>query len=144
MTARQLLPKGPAAETVPLTEGLRAIVPAVRGVVVFSRCINILMFVSPLCMPRVYDRVMSGRGIGTLIAITVVAGCLLAVYGLPEMLRIRVMVRAGVLFDQKLAELISIWSGNGRIRRQRAHAGGCPTRSAVAMTGGGGFIVRQK
>jgi len=42
------------------------------------------MFVSPLYMLQIYDRVMSSRSVGTLIAITVIAGILLAVYGLLE------------------------------------------------------------
>jgi ATP-binding cassette subfamily C protein len=93
-----------ANELPPLKEGLRAIRPTVMSVVIFSLFINLLLFVSPLYMLQVYDRVLSSRSIGTLIAITVLAGVLLAVYGILEMSRSRVLVRAGILFDEKVAQ----------------------------------------
>ena len=88
----------------PLAAGLRAITPMLGSVVVFSIGINVLMFVSPLYMLQIYDRVLTGRSEGTLITITIIAGVLLAVYGLLEMVRTRVLVRAGVLFDDKIAQ----------------------------------------
>src|SRR5580658_4339506 len=69
-----------AADTPPLKAGLRAILPTVKSVVVFSMFINLLMFVSPLYMLQVYDRVLSGRSVTTLLSLTVIAGVLLAVY----------------------------------------------------------------
>jgi len=92
------------AEKTPLAAGVRAILPMLGSVVIFSIGINILMFVSPLYMLQIYDRVLSGRSEGTLITITVIAGVLLAVYGLLEMVRTRVLVRAGALFDEKIAQ----------------------------------------
>ena len=88
----------------PLAAGLSAIRPMLASVVVFSIGINVLMFVSPLYMLQIYDRVLTGRSEGTLITITIIAGVLLAVYGLLEMVRTRVLVRAGVLFDDKIAQ----------------------------------------
>ena len=93
-----------SADVSPLKAGLRAIMPTVKSVVVFSMCINLLLFVSPLYMLQVYDRVLSSRSVGTLISITIIAGVLLAVYGLLEMVRTRVLVRAGILFDEKVAQ----------------------------------------
>src|SRR6185503_5846279 len=104
MNAKRLLIKGPDGNMPPLKDGLRAIAPTVRSVLLFSLCINVLMFVSPLYMLQVYDRVMSSRSVGTLIAITVIAAFLLAVYGLLEMTRSRVLVRAGIMFDEKIAD----------------------------------------
>jgi len=94
----------PAADAPPLKAGLRAIRPTVKSVVVFSMFINLLLFVSPLYMLQVYDRVLTGRSVGTLISLTIIAGVLLAVYGLLEMSRTRVLVRAGILFDEKVAQ----------------------------------------
>ena len=88
----------------PLKEGLRALKPTIKSVVVFSMFMNLLLFVSPLYMLQIYDRVMSSRSIGTLISITVIACVLLAVYGLLEAVRTRVLVRAGFLFDDKVAQ----------------------------------------
>ena len=123
MNAKRLMIKGPAADTPPLTEGLRAIMPTVRSVAVFSLCINVLMFVSPLYMLQIYDRVMSSRSIGTLIAITVIAGFLLAVYGILEMVRTRVLVRAGIMFDEKIAEPAFNAIHRGMLRRPGGNLG---------------------
>jgi ATP-binding cassette subfamily C protein len=88
----------------PLSAGLRAIRPTVRSVVIFSGFINLLLFVSPLYMLQLYDRVLSSRSIGTLVSLTVIAGVLLAVYGLLEMVRTRVLVRTSILFDEQVAQ----------------------------------------
>jgi ATP-binding cassette subfamily C protein len=90
--------------TPPLSAGLRAMRPTVKCVVVFSMFINLLMLVSPLYMLQLYDRVLSSRSIGTLIALTAIAGVLLAAYGLLEMTRTRVLVRAGILFDEVVTQ----------------------------------------
>jgi ATP-binding cassette subfamily C protein len=95
---------GDATGLTPLAAGLRAIRPMLASVVVFSIGINVLMFVSPLYMLQIYDRVLTGRSEGTLVTITIIAAVLLAVYGLLEMVRTRVLVRAGVMFDDKIAQ----------------------------------------
>ena len=76
--------RGVFTQSSPLAQGLKALRPAVRSVVVFSLFMNLLMFVSPLYMLQIYDRVMTSRSIETLTAITVLAGVLLAIYGLLE------------------------------------------------------------
>jgi len=101
---RVALQRQKADATPPLSAGLRALRPTVKSVVVFSMFINLLLFVSPLYMLQLYDRVLSSRSIGTLIALTIIAGILLAVYGLLEMVRTRVLVRAGILFDEVVAQ----------------------------------------
>jgi ATP-binding cassette, subfamily C, bacterial len=91
-------PRAPA-----LAMGLRTIRPTIITAVVFSLFINILMFVSPLYMLQIYDRVLSSRSQTTLIAITVIAGLMLLVYAVLESLRTHILVRAGLLFDQVIA-----------------------------------------
>src|SRR3954465_814041 len=86
-----------------LKDGIKATRPVFVTAIVFSFFINLLMFVSPLYMLQVYDRVLSSRNETTLIGITVIAGFALVVYALLEMLRSRILVRAGVLFDEKIA-----------------------------------------
>ena len=71
--------------------------------ILFSFFINLLMFVGPLYMLQIYDRVLSSRNEYTLVAITVIAIALLLSYGLLEFTRSRLLVRAGVLFDDVLA-----------------------------------------
>ena len=92
-----------AAESSPLKDGLRAIRPMIAVAVVFSLFINLLLFVSPLYMLQVYDRILSTRSNATLIVITVIAAFLLLVYAALETLRTTILVRAGVLFDRVTA-----------------------------------------
>lgn len=73
------------------------------AVLVFSFFTNLLMFVGPLYMLQVYDRVLSSRNEMTLVMITVIAIALLVTYGLLEMVRSRLLVRAGLQFDAVIA-----------------------------------------
>src|SRR6056297_3493500 len=73
------------------------------AVMVFSFFTNLLMFVGPLYMLQVYDRVLSSRNEMTLMMITVIAIAMLVSYGLLEFTRSRLLVRAGMQFDEVLA-----------------------------------------
>ena len=66
-------------------------------------CGNLLLFVAPLYMLQVYDRVLASRSGSTLLMLTLVAAFLIAILGLIEMLRSRVLVRAGARLDTMLA-----------------------------------------
>lgn len=72
--------------------------------IMFSIAINALMFVGPLYMLQVYDRVLHSRSEMTLMMLTLIALAMLMVYGLLEWLRSRVLVRAGLRFDQMIAK----------------------------------------
>ncbi len=74
--------------------------------IIFSFFSNLLMFVGPLYMLQVYDRVLSSRNEMTLVMITVIAIILLISYGLLEFTRSRLLVRAGMQFDEVLANPI--------------------------------------
>lgn len=87
-----------------MLSGIRATRPVFITAIVFSFFINLLMFVSPLYMLQIYDRVITSRSEPTLIALTVLAAILICVYAILEMLRSRLLVRAGLLFDQRIAE----------------------------------------
>jgi ATP-binding cassette, subfamily C, type I secretion system permease/ATPase len=91
-------------EPTPLANAVRAVAPALVTSLVFSFFINLLTLVSPIYMLQVYDRVVATRDIDTLVAITVIAVGLLVVYALLQALRTRVLVRAGLLFDRRLAD----------------------------------------
>jgi ATP-binding cassette subfamily C protein/ATP-binding cassette subfamily C protein EexD len=73
---------------------------------IFSIAINVLMFVSPLYMLQVYDRVLHSRSEMTLIMLTVIALAMLGLYGLLEWIRSRVLVRAGLRFDEMIAKSV--------------------------------------
>ena len=71
--------------------------------VIFSFFVNLLMFVGPLYMLQIYDRVLASRSEYTLLMITSVAVGLLVTYGLLEFIRSRMLVRAGLEFDEVLS-----------------------------------------
>lgn len=85
------------------SEALRTYRSVLGSTIVFSAVINALMFVGPLYMLQVYDRVLQSRSEMTLVALTVIAAAMLAIYGLLEWIRSRVLVRAGMRFDNALA-----------------------------------------
>lgn len=71
--------------------------------IVFSFFVNLLMFVGPLYMLQVYDRVLTSRNETTLIMISTIAVGLLMTYGLLEYVRSRMLVRTGLQFDEVLS-----------------------------------------
>ena len=58
------------------------------------------MFVAPLHMLQMYDRVLISRSEVTLIALTGLAIGMLVIYGLLEGIRSRILVRIGLQFDE--------------------------------------------
>ena len=73
------------------------------SVAAFSAVVNILMFASPLYMMQVYDRVLSGRSIPTLVGLTIILVGLLTFQAIIDLIRSRIVVRAAGLLDQRLA-----------------------------------------
>lgn len=106
-----------------LQEGVKVTLPIFLTATIFSFFINLLMFVSPLYMLQIYDRVVSSRSETTLIALTILATFLLLVYALLEGLRSRILVRGGRAFDEKIAGPVfeAIHKGNIRVP-QGGHA----------------------
>ena len=72
-------------------------------IVFFSFFINLLMFVVPLHMLQIYDRVLTSRSEVTLIALTGLAIGLLSVYGLLEGVRTRIMSKISLKAVIKVA-----------------------------------------
>jgi len=68
----------------------------------FSLVINLLILSSPMYMMQIYDRVLAGRSYSTLIALTVLVMGLLVVMGILEVIRSRILVRAGTQIDRLL------------------------------------------
>lgn len=88
----------------PLEVAMKNFRPALYSTLFFSFFVNLLMFVGPLYMLQIYDRVLTSRSIPTLITLTGIALFLLTCYGVLEFIRSRVLVRAGIRFDQALSE----------------------------------------
>jgi len=83
----------------------------------FSFCINLLMFVGPLYMLQIYDRVLSSRNATTLLMISAISVLLLVSYGLLEFTRSKLLVRAGMQFDDVIASPVF----NRVVRQQTAN-----------------------
>ena len=75
-------------------------------IVFFSFFINLLMFVAPLHMLQIYDRVLASKSEVTLFTLTILALGLLLIYGLLEGVRSRILVRTGLKFDELLSERV--------------------------------------
>ena len=75
-------------------------------VIFFSFFINILMFVAPLHMLQMYDRVLVSRSEVTLIVLTLLAVGLLMIYGVLEGVRSRILSRVGLEFDELMSSRI--------------------------------------
>ncbi|WP_244645572.1 type I secretion system permease/ATPase [Salinarimonas ramus] len=88
----------------------------VVAVLIFSFFLNLLVFVGPLYMLQVYDRVLASRSEVTLLVITGLAIGLLAVYAMLEIVRSRILVRTGVLFDSLLAGNVVNTAFRGYVR----------------------------
>ena len=86
-----------------LKRSLRSCSSKLGAVVFFSFFINILMFVAPLHMLQIYDRVLISRSEVTLIVLTGLAVGLLMIYGLLEGVRSRVLSRIGLEFDELMS-----------------------------------------
>jgi PrtD family type I secretion system ABC transporter len=85
-----------------LSKALASMRGAFTATVVFSFFINLLMFVAPLYMLQVYDRVLGSRNETTLVMLTIIAGGMLFVFGCLELVRSRVLVRIGCRLDRIL------------------------------------------
>jgi ATP-binding cassette subfamily C protein len=111
------------AENEALRKGIRAITPAFATAVIFSFFLNLLLFVSPLYMLQIYDRVLGTRNLVTLGGITIIAAILLMVWAALETLRSRLLVRAGMLFDERFAAPMFRVVHKGLLRQPGAFSG---------------------
>ena len=73
---------------------------AVGGLSLF---LNLLVLVSPLYMFQVYDRVLASSHVETLVALTLLAGFALLVFGLLDVIRSRALVRIAAWLDRTLS-----------------------------------------
>ena len=69
----------------------------------FSMITNLLTLTVSVYMLQVYDRVLTGRSVETLIYLTIIAGGALAAMGILELIRSRILVRLGIWIDRMLS-----------------------------------------
>jgi ATP-binding cassette subfamily C protein len=73
------------------------------GIGVFSAAINVLQLTGPVFMLEIYDRVIPGRSIPTLIGISLLALIMFGLQGVLDIVRSRVLVRIAASIDQKVS-----------------------------------------
>ena len=75
-------------------------------VIFFSFFMNLLMFVAPLQMLQIYDRVLVSRSEVTLLVISSLAVGLLVIYGVLEAVRHRILHKLGLQFDELMSNRV--------------------------------------
>ena len=68
--------------------------------------INVLTLTGSLFMLEVYDRVLPSRSVPTLIGLAILTGLLLAIQGILDLIRSRVLVRIGAYIDTALSRRV--------------------------------------
>lgn len=68
-----------------------------------STAVNLLMLTVPIYMLQVYDRVLPGSSVETLVYLTLIAAGALAAMAVLDVLRSRIMVRIGIWIDRMLS-----------------------------------------
>lgn len=86
-----------------LSRALASCRGALVGIALFSSLINVLMLTGSVFMLEVYDRVLPSRSVSTLIGICIIALILYAAQGLLDLVRGRLLVRAGGVIDEVLS-----------------------------------------
>ena len=76
---------------------------AFAGIALMSGVVNILALTGSFFMLQVYDRVIPGRSVPTLVGLAVFAGTLFVFQGVLELIRSRLLVRIGMGLDTKLS-----------------------------------------
>lgn len=100
------MPHTPASLDSPLGQAMAEAKRVLRSVATFSLCINLLVLTSPIYMLQVYDRVLASHSQATLFYLTLFAAvCLLTLAAL-ELVRSRILVRMGALFDGLLSHRV--------------------------------------
>ncbi|MCA0012086.1 type I secretion system permease/ATPase [Mesorhizobium sp. B292B1B] len=76
---------------------------AFAGIALMSGVVNILALTGSFFMLQVYDRVIPGRSVPTLVGLAVFAGTLFVFQGVLELIRSRLLVRIGMGLDAQLS-----------------------------------------
>ncbi|MDP4027116.1 type I secretion system permease/ATPase [Methylobacterium sp. NEAU 140] len=101
---------------------LRGNLPALAMAALFSGGINLLYLASPLYLTQVYNRVLSSQSVPTLVALTLVLAFALAVMGMLDAIRARVLGRVGAMLDTRLAHRVLAASVGRAVRPGEARS----------------------
>jgi ATP-binding cassette subfamily C exporter for protease/lipase len=101
---------------------------------VLSFLTNLLMLAPTLYMLQLFDRVLTSQSELTLLAVSLITLFLFGVLALSEWVRSRVLVRAGMRFDQQLSTRVF----NGSFQAYLGTSGSAPSRAFADL-----ILVRQ-
>src|SRR5262249_42861036 len=87
----------------PLTAALEDLRKTGGALLIFSLCPNLLLLTSPIYMMQVFDRVLSSGRAETLLFLTIIAVIAMAVLGTLETARGRVLSRAAIWLERRIA-----------------------------------------
>ncbi|TIW50089.1 MAG: type I secretion system permease/ATPase [Mesorhizobium sp.] len=79
---------------------------AMAGIALMSGVVNDLALTGSFFMLQVYDRVIPGRSVPTLVGLAVFAGTLFVFQGALELIRSRLLVRIGMALDARLSRQV--------------------------------------
>lgn len=102
--------RGATARRNPLTEVLFAFKREFIIVGIFSAVVNLLMLTPTLYMLQVFDRVLHGQSLTTLIVVSLITLFLFAMMAFAEWARSILLVRTGVKLDQALSKKVFLSS----------------------------------
>ena len=111
-----------------LQEALRRSSGALIGVAGMSGLVNLLTLTGSFFMLQVYDRVIPGRSLPTLVGLCVLALALYAAQGAFEALRGRVLARIGAALDAELGGRVFKLALQAPLRGARPEEAGQPLR----------------
>jgi len=83
-----------------IKKALLATKPAFITAIVFSFFLNLAALAAPLYMLQIYDRVLLSRNVTTLLLLTLAVAFVYGTSALLEVIRSKVLIRAGVVFDK--------------------------------------------
>ncbi|WP_230483503.1 type I secretion system permease/ATPase [Sphingomonas sp. Leaf21] len=112
----------PAPGLMPMVRGCR---PHLLAAAAFSGLVNLLNLAPSIFMLQVYDRVVPTRGLPTLALLTLILVAALAVYAILDAVRMRLLLRASIRLERRLAPAILL--------RILGSPSGTPTERAQAM-----------
>ena len=104
--AHTAAPASPRSNKSEIQRALAACRGPLIGIGMQTVVINVLTLTGSLFMLEVYDRVLPGRSVPTLVGLAMLAGVLLAIQGTLDLIRSRVLVRIGEYIDTALGRAV--------------------------------------
>lgn len=122
----------PASE---VTDALRGCLRWFAAVGLFSAVISVLYLAGSLYMLQVYDRVLPSQSVPTLVALSVMLAVVLALQGLLDAQRTRMLSRIGARFDEILAPRIYALVAGMPLRHPAEARSAAPVRDVDQIRG---------